>query len=76
MNDVAQRHYKQNLGNIISVELFRPKKIFYLDVSNLWAGSLAALNGVNISQASRVSNNTIFKSPNDKEFARILQECL
>jgi amino acid adenylation domain-containing protein len=75
MNDVAQQHYKIEPYNI-SVELFRAEvRSFYLDDFEFMGWKPYALKGVNIHKIPG-EHNTIFKSPNDKEFARILQECL
>lgn len=75
MNDVAQRYYKIEPYNI-SIELFRAEvKSFYLDDFEFMGWKPYALKGVNIHKIPG-EHNTIFKSPNDKEFARILQECL
>lgn len=75
MNDVAQRHYKIEPYNI-AVELFRAEvKSFYLDDFEFMGWKPYALKGVNIHKIPG-EHNTIFKAPNDKEFARILQECL
>lgn len=75
MNDVAQRHYKIEPYNI-AVELFRAEvRSFYLDDYEFMGWKPFALKGVNIHKIPG-EHNTIFKTPNDKEFARILQACL
>jgi amino acid adenylation domain-containing protein len=75
MNDVAQQHYKIEPYNI-AIELFRAEiKSFYLDDFEYLGWKPYALKGVNIHRIPG-EHNTIFKSPNDKEFARILQNCL
>ena len=75
MNDVAQRHYKIE-PYPVAVELFRAElKSFYLDDFEYMGWKPYALKGVNIHNIPG-EHNTIFKPPNDKEFARILQERL
>lgn len=75
MNDVAQRYYKIAPYDI-AVELFRAEvKSFYLDDFEFMGWKPYALKGVNIHKIPG-EHNTIFKPPNDKEFARILQQCL
>ncbi|OOQ61561.1 non-ribosomal peptide synthetase [Mucilaginibacter pedocola] len=75
MNDVAQRHYKIE-PYPICVELFRAEvRSFYLDDYEYLGWKPFALKGVTIHKIPG-EHNTIFKSPNDKEFARILQACL
>jgi amino acid adenylation domain-containing protein len=75
MNDIAQRHYKIE-PYPIAVELFRAEvKSFYLDDFEYMGWKPYAQKGVNIYKIPG-EHNTIFKAPNDKEFARILQSCL
>jgi amino acid adenylation domain-containing protein len=75
MNDVAQTHYKIEPYDI-KVELFRAEvRSFYLDDYEYMGWKPFALQGVNIHNIPG-EHNTIFKAPNDKEFARILQACL
>ncbi|GGH08663.1 non-ribosomal peptide synthetase [Mucilaginibacter phyllosphaerae] len=75
MNNEAQKHYKIMPYNI-SVELFRAEtRSFYLDDYTYLGWKPYALKGVNIHNVPG-EHNTLFKEPNDKEFARILQECL
>ncbi len=71
-NDVAQLHYKIEPYNI-AIELFRAEqRSFYLDDFEFMGWKPYALKGVNIHKIPG-EHNTIFKAPNDKEFARVLQ---
>lgn len=75
MNNEAQKHYKILPYNI-EIELFRAEtRSFYLDDYVYMGWKPYALKGVNIHNVPG-EHNTLFKEPNDKEFARILQECL
>jgi amino acid adenylation domain-containing protein len=74
-NNIAQKHYKIQPYNT-SIELFRAEvRSFYLDDYEYMGWKPYALNGVNIHKIPG-EHNTIFKEPNDKEFAKILQDCL
>ncbi len=75
MNIYAEKHYQLKPQNI-AVEVFRAEnRTFYMDdFENLgWANY--AMKGVNIHKIPG-EHNTIFKSPNDKIFAGVLQKCL
>lgn len=75
MNDIAQKYYRIQPYDI-AIELFRAeKRSFYLDDYEFMGWKPFALKGVNI-HIIPGEHNTIFKAPNDKEFARILQKCL
>jgi amino acid adenylation domain-containing protein len=74
-NNVAQKQYKIEPYNI-AVELFRAEtRSFYLDDYVYMGWKPYALKGVNIHNVPG-EHNTIFKEPNDKVFARRLQDCL
>ena len=71
----AQRNYLLTPVNI-AVELFRAKKkTFYMDDFKFLGWRPFALKGVNVHDIPG-EHNTIFAPPNDKQFARVLQECL
>jgi amino acid adenylation domain-containing protein len=75
MNNIAQKHYKIQPYNI-AIELFRAEtRSFYLDDYEYMGWKPYALKGVNIYNVPG-EHNTIFKDPNDKQFAEILQKCL
>jgi amino acid adenylation domain-containing protein len=75
MNNIAQKHYKIQPSDI-AIELFRAEtRSFYLDDYIYMGWKPYALNGVNIHNVPG-EHNTIFKEPNDKVFAQILQDCL
>jgi len=71
----AQRNYLLTPVNI-AIELFRAKKhTFYMDDFKFLGWKPFALKGVNIHDIPG-EHNTIFAPPNDKQFAKVLQECL
>ncbi|MGY4537884.1 amino acid adenylation domain-containing protein [Mucilaginibacter sp. UYNi724] len=75
MNNEAQKHYKI-MPYDIAIELFRAEtRSFYLDDYVYMGWKPYAIKGVNIHNVPG-EHNTIFKEPNDKEFARVLQACL
>ncbi|MBD1394377.1 non-ribosomal peptide synthetase [Mucilaginibacter glaciei] len=75
MNDIAQMHYRIQPYNI-EVELFRAEThSFYLDDFEYMGWKPYALKGVNVHRIPG-EHNSIFKAPNDKIFAEILQERL
>lgn len=75
MNEKAQKYYQLKPYNI-AVEIFRAEnKTFYMDDFEYLGWKPYALKGVNIHKIPG-EHNTIFKSPNDKVFAKILQQCL
>jgi amino acid adenylation domain-containing protein len=75
MNNIASKHYRIAPYEI-AVELFRAEiRSFYLDDFEYMGWKPYALKGVNIHKIPG-EHNTIFKEPNDKLFARILQDCL
>ena len=75
MNEYAEKHYQLKPYNI-AVEVFRAEnRTFYLDDPELLGWKPYALKGVNIHSIPG-EHNTIFKAPNDKIFATILQKCL
>ena len=62
-------------GDNISIEVFRAeKRTFYMADFEYLGSKPYALGGVNIHIIS-VEHNTIFKAPNDKIFANVLQKC-
>ncbi|MDB5285714.1 MAG: hypothetical protein JWR05_663 [Mucilaginibacter sp.] len=71
----AQRNYL--LTSIdIKLELFRAKKkTFYMDDFKYLGWVPYAKKGVNVYEIPG-EHNTIFAPPNDKQFAKVLQECL
>jgi amino acid adenylation domain-containing protein len=75
MNEYAEKHYQLKPYNI-TVEVFRAEnRTFYMDEPEYLGWKPYALNGVNVHKIPG-EHNTIFKAPNDKEFASILQKCL
>lgn len=75
MNAAAERHYQLKPNNI-TIEVFRAKKrTFYMDDFDYLGWKPYALKGVNIHDIPG-EHNTIFKAPNDKIFAGVLQKCL
>jgi amino acid adenylation domain-containing protein len=71
----AQRNYLLTPVNI-SIELFRAKKrTFYMDDFKFLGWKPYALKGVNVHDIPG-EHNTIFAPPNDKQFAKVLQNCL
>jgi amino acid adenylation domain-containing protein len=75
MNEYAEKHYQLKPYNI-TIEVFRAEnRTFYMDDFEYLGWKPYALNGVNIHKIPG-EHNTIFKAPNDKEFAKILQRCL
>lgn len=74
-NEYAEKHYQLKPYNI-TVEVFRAeKRTFYMDDFEHLGWKVYALNGVNIHPIPG-EHNTIFKAPNDKVFAQVLQKCL
>ena len=75
MNEYAEKHYQLTPYNI-TVEVFRAEnRTFYMDDFEHLGWKPYALKGVNIHKIPG-EHNTIFKAPNDKVFASILQKCL
>ncbi|GAB3932897.1 non-ribosomal peptide synthetase [Mucilaginibacter myungsuensis] len=75
MNEEAERNYKLE-PYPIEVELFRAREVtFYMEDFKYLGWKKYALKGVNIHDIPG-EHNFIFAPPNDKEFARVLQECL
>jgi len=75
MNEYAEKHYQLKPYNV-TVEVFRAEnRTFYMDDFEYLGWKPYALNGVNIHKIPG-EHNTIFKAPNDKVFASILQKCL
>ncbi len=75
MNMYAEKHYRLKPYNI-AVEVFRAEtRTFYLDDKEYLGWKPYALKGVNIHNIPG-EHNTIFRAPNDKIFANILQKCL
>jgi thioesterase domain-containing protein len=75
MNLYAEKRYQLKPYKI-AVELFRAQtRTFYLDDKEYLGWKPYALNGVNVHNIPG-EHNTIFKAPNDKVFAEILQNCL
>jgi thioesterase domain-containing protein len=75
MNEYAEKHYQLKPYQI-AVEVFRAEnRTFYMDDADTLGWRPYALNGVNIHKIPG-EHNTIFKAPNDKIFASILQKCL
>lgn len=71
----AQRNYLLTPVDI-KIELFRAKKkTFYMDDFKFLGWRPYALKGVAVHDIPG-EHNTIFAPPNDKQFARVLQECL
>ncbi|HZY39293.1 MAG TPA: amino acid adenylation domain-containing protein [Mucilaginibacter sp.] len=75
MNEYAEKHYQLKPYDI-TVEVFRAEnRTFYMDDFEHLGWKPYALKGVNIHPIPG-EHNTIFKAPNDKAFANILQKCL
>jgi thioesterase domain-containing protein/acyl carrier protein len=75
MNEYASRHYQLKPHNI-AVEVFRAEsRTFYMDDFEYLGWKPYALKGVHIHNIPG-EHNTIFKDPNDKLFAEVLQKCL
>jgi amino acid adenylation domain-containing protein len=75
MNLLAEKKYKL-VPNDIAVELFRAENhTFYMDDFEYLGWKPYALKGVNVHKIPG-EHNSIFKAPNDKIFASILQNCL
>ncbi|ASU33866.1 thioesterase domain-containing protein [Mucilaginibacter xinganensis] len=75
MNNFAEKRYQLTPYNI-AVDVFRAEnKTFYMDDFEYLGWKPYALKGVNIHKIPG-EHNTIFKSPNDKVFAKVLQKCL
>ena len=75
MNNLAERRYQLRPQNV-AVEVFRAEnRTFYMDDFEYLGWKPYALKGVHI-HAIPGEHNTIFKAPNDKIFAQVLQKCL
>ncbi len=75
MNIYAEKRYQLKPYDI-KVDLFRAEtKTFYLDDPEYLGWTPYALKGVNVHNIPG-EHNTIFKAPNDKIFASVLQKCL
>jgi len=75
MNEQAEKRYQLKPYHI-KVELFRAeKRTFYMDDFEYLGWQPYALKGVNVHNIPG-EHNTIFKAPNDKIFANVLQKCL
>ncbi|SDD32166.1 amino acid adenylation domain-containing protein [Mucilaginibacter pineti] len=75
MNILAEKRY-QLQPYPIAVELFRAEnRTFYMDDFEFLGWKPYALKGVNVHKIPG-GHNSIFKAPNDKIFASILQNCL
>jgi len=75
MNQFAEKHYQLKPYNI-AIEVFRAeKRTFYMDDFDYLGWKPYALKGVHIHDIPG-EHNTIFKAPNDKVFADVLQKCL
>ncbi|MDB5087982.1 MAG: tycC, partial [Mucilaginibacter sp.] len=75
MNNYAEKLYQLKPYNI-TVEVFRAEnRTFYMDDFEFLGWKPYALKGVNIHRIPG-EHNTIFKAPNDKIFAQVLQKCL
>lgn len=71
----AQKNYRLEPVDV-TIELFRAKKkTFYMDDFKFLGWRPFALKGVNVHDIPG-EHNTIFAPPNDKQFAKVLQECL
>nr|WP_294945504.1 amino acid adenylation domain-containing protein [uncultured Mucilaginibacter sp.] len=74
-SETAQRNYKLTPVDI-KIDLFRAKKkTFYMDDFKNLGWIPYALKGVNVHDMPG-EHNTMFAPPNDKQFAKVLQECL
>ena len=75
MNEYAEKHYQLKPQNI-TLEVFRAEnRTFYMDDFEYLGWLPYALKGVNIHKIPG-EHNTIFRPPNDKIFAGVLQKCL
>ena len=75
LNMEAERHYKLK-PYPIELEVFRAEeRTFYMDDFEYLGWRPYALKGVNVHKIPG-EHNTIFKAPNDKKFAEVLQKCL
>ena len=75
MNEYAERHYQLQPYNI-KVDLFRAvKRTFYMDDFENLGWIPYAQKGVKIHDIPG-EHNTIFKAPNNRVFAEVLQKCL
>jgi len=75
MNQQAERNYQLKPYDI-SIELFRADNhTFYMDDFEYLSWQPYALKGINVHPIPG-EHNSIFKAPNDKIFAKILQNCL
>lgn len=75
MNEEAERNYIMK-PYPVTVEIFRAKNItFYMEDFEYLGWKQYALKGVNIHDIPG-EHNMIFAPPNDKVFAKILQDCL
>jgi len=75
MNNYAERRYQLKPYNIV-VDVFRAEnRTFYMDDFEFLGWKPYALKGVRVHPIPG-EHNTIFKAPNDKLFAQILQNCL
>lgn len=75
MNILAERRYRLTPQNF-TIELFRADThTFYMDDFEFLGWKPYALKGINVHPIPG-EHNSIFKAPNDKIFARILQQCL
>lgn len=75
MNNLAERRYQLKPQNV-AVEVFRAEnRTFYMDDFEYLGWKPYALKGVHIHPIPG-EHNTIFKAPNDKIFAQVLQKCL
>ncbi len=75
MNIMAEKKYQLKPYNI-AIEVFRAeKRTFYMDDFEYLGWKPYALKGVNIHNIPG-EHNTIFKDPNEKIFAKVLQKCL
>jgi amino acid adenylation domain-containing protein len=74
-NDVASKHYSLQPHNF-EIELFRAEvHSFYVDDFEYMGWQPYALGGINVHKIPG-EHNTLFKAPNDKIFAEVLQGCL
>lgn len=75
MNNYAELRYQLKPYEI-AIDVFRAEnRTFYMDDFEFLGWKPYALRGVNIHKIPG-EHNTIFKAPNDKIFANILQKCL
>ncbi|HVW97020.1 MAG TPA: amino acid adenylation domain-containing protein [Mucilaginibacter sp.] len=75
MNNLAERRYQLKPFDV-AVEVFRAEnRTFYMDDFEYLGWKPYALKGVHIHPIPG-EHNTIFKAPNDKKFAEVLQKCL